>query len=218
MDIKIFRENFVEKVLETINNKGYDYKSRREVFVKSDGEHQFYVFIYMYKRNTFIELETKAYYGNKLIENELKAIDIKMQNKEICGGNIDFISEYYFGRKFPEKYSNLIYMFDENISLTIEKWLYYFDDIIEPFFKDCKNPIILNNIVNNAPIEKPDLNSSYETRVMKFYFIGKRAGLTNDELLNLSNLYEAELKSWGNDSKYLSQFLEIKNKLISTTY
>jgi len=214
MDIKTFRESFAKKVLECINSKGYVYKSSREAFVKSEGEHQFYVFVYMYKRSTFIELETKAYYGNQLIENELKNVGVNMQNKEICGGGIDFISEYYFGRKFPEKYSTLIYMFGEDLSLFIEKWLYYFEDIIEPFFKDCTDPQVVNNIVNNIPIEKSALNSSYETRVMKYYFVGKRAGLTNGELLNLSNLYEAELKSWGDDAKYLSQFLEMKNKLI----
>jgi len=217
MDIKTFRESFAEKVLECINSKGYVYKSSKEAFVKSEREHQFYVFVYMYKRSAFIELETKAYYGNNIVESELKKTGIKMQNKEICGGGIDFISEYYFGRKFHEKYSTLIYMFDDDLSLFVEKWLYYFEDIVEPFFKDCLDPQKLNNIVNNAPIDKPALNSSYETRVMKYYFVGNRAGLTNDELLNLSNLYEAELKSWGEDSKYLSQFLEMKSKLFTTT-
>jgi len=214
MEIKIFRKNFTEKVLESINSKGYVYKSSKEAFVKSEGEHQFYVFVYMYKRSTFIELETKAYYGNNIVERELIKTGIKIQNKEICGGGIDFISEYYFSREFPEKYSTLIYMLDDDLSLFVEKWLYYFEDIVEPFFKDCLDPKILNNIVNNAPIDKPALNSSYETRVMKSYFVGKMAGLVNDELLNLLNLYEAELRSWGDDARYLSQFLEMKNQLI----
>ena len=140
MDIKTFRKLFVEKVLEQIGSEGFLYKSSRELFIKAEGNHQFLIFVYMYRRSTFIEIQTKIYYGDKSMNEKLKALGIKPYNEELCGGNIDYISESYFDKKFPEKYNNLIFMLNEDPNYIIKKWLEYYESIMNPFFKDCLDP------------------------------------------------------------------------------
>lgn len=60
--------------------------------------------------------------------------------KKLCGGNIDYISESYFNKKNPEKYSNLIFMLNETLDYIIKKWLGYYESIMKPFFKDYLDP------------------------------------------------------------------------------
>ena len=148
MDIKTFRKLFAEKVLEQIGSEGFLYKSSRELFIKTEGNHQFFIFVYMYRRSTFIEIQTSIYYGDKSMNEKLKALGIKPYNEELCGGNIDYISESYFNKKFPEKYNNLIFMLNEDLNYIIKKWLEYYESIMNPFFKDCLDPKKLHNIIN----------------------------------------------------------------------
>ncbi|EWH11453.1 hypothetical protein KLA_15690 [Cellulophaga geojensis KL-A] len=213
MNIKEFNQVFIDRILGTISKQGFNYKKSRKVFECVNGEHLFFVFVYMYKRSTFIEIETKAFYGNKGFTTELKSKGIKLPYKHFCGGQLKFLSEYYLKKDFPEKYSNLIFMLNEEPECVVKDWLDYFDSIILPFLEDCKNPKLLNDIVNNIPIDKVGLNATYQTRVFYSYFVGKRAGLKNDELLKLATQYEEELKSWGEDCNYLDEYLSLKKEL-----
>lgn len=104
--------------------------------------------IYMYKRSTFIEIETKVYYGNKKIEADLKKTGIKVSDDSIVGGSTDFICEYYFKQKYLERYANLIYELNENSTNVVHKWLYYYENYLKVFLKDMSDPITLNKIVN----------------------------------------------------------------------
>lgn len=211
-DVKSFQDAFIAGISLLLEKQGYQYKKSKEAFVKSNDDHQFSIFIYMYRRASFIEIETKAYYANKTIEKKLKDIGIKVLDDKIWGGNIKFISEYYFGIAYPDQYTNLIYEFGEEISPLIQTWLTYFSSIIEPFLEDCKNPVTLNKIVNEERIDTSGLNTSYEKRVLRFYYVGKMAGLGDDELRKLSDLYEDRLINL--KANYLPRFIEMKNKLI----
>lgn len=213
MNIKEFKEVFTSKVLNKISKQGFSYKKSKDVFERIENEHIFYVYVYMYKRPTFIEVQTKAFYGNKKITKELKSKGIKLPYERFCGGELKFLSEYYLNKKFPEKYSNLIFMLNEEPECIITDWLGYFESIVLPFFEDCKNPKLLNEMINNISIEKVGLNTTYQTRVYYSYFVGQKAGVKNEELLELINQYEKELKSWGDDCDYINEFLHLKKEL-----
>lgn len=214
MKINEFRRLFAERVLQTISPQGYVYKKSREVFERIEGEHISYIYVYMYKRSTFIEIETRTFYANKAIARELKERGIQLPYERFCGGGIKFICSYYFKKDFPERYSDLIFMLDENPDRVIDDWLGYFESIMMPFLEDCKNPKSLNHIVNNlSPIGVPGLNATYETRVLYAYFVGKRAGLSEKELLALLGQYEEALKS--DDCDYIDQFLKLKQELFN---
>jgi len=117
-------------------------------FVASVDNNIFQIMIYMYKRSTFIEIETKVYYGNKKIEADLKKTGIKVSDDSIVGGSTDFICEYYFKQKYLERYANLIYELNENSTNVVHKWLYYYENYLKVFLKDMSDPITLNKIVN----------------------------------------------------------------------
>lgn len=216
MDIKTFRKLFAEKVLEQIGSEGFLYKSSRELFIKTEGNHQFFIFVYMYRRSTFIEIQTSIYYGDKSMNDKLKKLGIKPYNEELCGGNIDYISESYFNKKFPEKYNNLIFMLNENPNYIIKKWLEYCESIMNPFFKDCLDPKKLNNIINRK-IESAGFAVTYATRIEKFYFVAKNAELQEEELQKLIDRYEnivIERKSGtAYTLEYYNTFYELKEKL-----
>lgn len=74
----------------------------------------------MYRRSSFIEIQTKIYYGDKSMNEKLKKLGIKPDNEKLCGGNIDYISKEWLNKKFPKKYSNLIFMLNENLDHTIK--------------------------------------------------------------------------------------------------
>ena len=211
-DLKSFRDAFIGGISLFLEKEGYQYKKSKDVFIKLNDAHQFSIFIYMYRRAGFIEVETKVYYCNITIENKLKEIGIKVLDDKVWGGSIKFISEYYFGTEYPDKYTNLIYEFGEETLPLIQTWLGYFTSIIEPFLKDCTNPVILNKIVNEERIDTSGLNTSYEKRVLRFYYVGKMAGLNDDELKKLFELYEERLINL--DANYLPKFIEMKNKVI----
>ncbi|UTC68509.1 hypothetical protein E4O06_09245 [Treponema sp. OMZ 789] len=216
MDIKTFRKLFAEKVLEQIGNEGFVYKSSRELFIKTEGKHQFFIFVYMYKRSTFIEIQTQIYYGDKSMNKELKKLGIKPDNEELCGGNIDYISESYFNKKFTEKYNNLIFMLNEAPNCVIKTWLEYYESIMKPFFEDCLDPQKLHNIINRK-IESAGFAVTYATRIEKFYFVAKNAGLQGDELQELIDRYEdivIERKSETDYTlEYHNTFYVLKEKL-----
>lgn len=212
MDVNTFREIFVEQVLNAIVSDGYTYRSTKQMFVKTEKEHLFEIHVYMYKRNTFIEVETKSFYGNSIVDKELKELGIKDCRKLICGGNLNFICESYFNKVFPEKYSNLIYDFTDDVSSVITKWLEYYTSIIKPFFMDCTNPEILNQITNGKP-DCIGFNICGEVKYLKSYFVGKRAGMKDEELMKLYDEYEEELKKF--NPKYFSEFMKIKNRIKS---
>lgn len=211
-DLNSFRNAFIYGLSLSLDNKGYQYKKTKEVFIKLNDDHQFSVFIYAYRRSDFIEIETKAYYSNNAIEKKLKEIGIKVLDDKIWGGSIKFISEYYFETAYLEKYANLIYEFGGDISPLIQTWLAYFSNIIEPFLKDCTNPVTLNKLVNKERMNTCGLSASYEKRVLRFYYVGKMAGLSEAGLRELSDLYEERLKSL--NAGYLPKFMEMKSKLI----
>lgn len=211
-NVKSCQEAFIDGISLSLEKQGYQYKKSKEAFINSYDDHQFSIFIYMYRRADFVEIETKAYYVNKTIEKKLKEIGIKVLDDKIWGGNIKFISEYYFGIEYQDKYTNLIYEFGKEISPLIHTWLTYFSSIIEPFLKECTNPITLNKIVNEERIDTSGLNTSYEKRVLRFYFVGKMVGLSDGELRKLSDLYEDRLINL--NANYLSKFIEMKNKVI----
>lgn len=83
MDIKTFRKVFAEKVLEHKGNEGFLYKTSRELFIKTEEKHQFYIFVYMYKRSAFIEIQTKIFYGDKSMNEGLNMLNIKPDNEKI---------------------------------------------------------------------------------------------------------------------------------------
>jgi len=209
-NIKDFRDIFVNNISTVLSKECYKYKSSKYLFEKIFEFSIFRINVYYYKRPTFIEIETKAYYGNKNIENKLKNNEIKVLNDTICGGDLRFICEYYFNKKFPEKYSNLIYELNEPVQPLIEKWIKYFNNIIKPFFKDCLDPIKLNKIVNEERINTTGLNLNYENRVLKFYYIGKEAGLNDNKLKELSILYKNEMEKF--NAKYLNKYMELIKK------
>ncbi|TCC99681.1 hypothetical protein [Pedobacter hiemivivus] len=211
-DLKSFRDAFVGGISLSLEKEGYQYKKSKEVFTKLNNDHQFSIFIYMYRRAGFIEVETRVYYCNTTIEKKLKEIGIKVLDDKVWGGSIKFISEYYFGAEYPDKYTNLIYEFGEETLPLIQTWLAYLSSIIEPFLKDCTNPVILNKIVNEEKIDTSGLNTSYEKRVLRFYYVGKMAGLSDDELRKLFELYENQLIKL--NANYLPKFIEMKNKVI----
>ena len=212
-DIKSFRSYFIEEISLTLNKVGYKYIKTKETFVANIDDHIFQIKVYMYKRSTFIEIETKVYYGNKKIETDLKKTGIKVSNDSIVGGETDFICEYYFKQKYLERYSSLIYELNDTSDNIIHKWLYYYENYLKVFLKEMSDPITLNKIVNQGDIEVVGLNSSYESRVLKFYFVGKNAGLNDDELNKLFILYENNLLV--NNSRFLSKFLELKSFISS---
>lgn len=211
-DAKSFQDAFIDSISRYLENEGYRYKKSSGAFIKLNDGHQFSIFIYLYRRTGFIEIETKAYYANIAIEKKLKKIGIKVLDDKIWGGSIKFLSEYHFGVPYPDKYTNLIYEFGEEISTLIRVWCGYFSGTIEPFFKDCTNPVVLNKIVNDEKIDTSGLNASYEKRVLRFYDVGKSAGLSNDELKELADLYENRLIKI--NASYLPKFLAMKNKII----
>ena len=217
MDIKTFRKLFAEKILEQIGSEGFLYKSSRELFIKTEGNHQFFIFVYMYRRSTFIEIQTKIYYGDKSMNEKLKALGIKPYNEELCGGNIDYISESYFDKKFPEKYNNLIFMLNEDPNYIIKKWLEYYESIMNPFFKDCLDPKKLYWIVNEYKIDKPALVPTYNTRVEKFYFVAQNAGLKDEKLQELVTKYETIIEQkqlkYTEKLDFYNTFYELKEKL-----
>lgn len=190
MDIKTFRKLFAEKVLEQIGSEGFVYKSSRELFIKTEGNHHFFIFVYMYRRSTFIEIQTRIYYGDKLMNKKLKDIGIKPYNEQLCGGDIDYVCEAYFNKKFPERYPNMIFMLTENPDCVIKTWLGYYESIMKPFFEDCLDPKKLYWIVNEYKIDKPALIPTYNTRIEKFYFVAQNAGLKEKELQELVSKYE----------------------------
>ncbi|MFG0592210.1 hypothetical protein ACF8C4_13900 [Myroides odoratimimus] len=212
-DIKSFRSYFIEEISLTLNKVGYKYIKTKETFVANIDDHIFQIKVYMYKRSTFVEIETKVYYGNKKIETDLKKIGIKVCDDSIVGGETDFICEYYFKQKYLERYSSLIYELNDTSDNIIHKWLYYYENYLKVFLKEMSDPITLNKIVNQGDIEVVGLNSSYESRVLKFYFVGKNAGLNDDELNKLFILYENNLLV--NNSRFLSKFLELKSFISS---
>ena len=101
LDVKTFRKLFAEKVLSQIGSEGFLYKSSRELFIKTDREHQFFIFVYMYGRSLFIEIQTQLYYGDKSMNDKLKKIGIKPYNKMLCGGNIDYFVKPILTECFP---------------------------------------------------------------------------------------------------------------------
>lgn len=205
MDIKTFRKLFAEKVLEQIGSEGFVYKSSRELFIKTEGNHQFFIFVYMYRRSTFIEIQTKIYYGDKSMNEKLKALGIKPDNEKLCGGNIDFISEDYFNKKFPERYPNMIFMLTENPDCVIKTWLGYYESIMKPFFEDCLDPKKLYWIVNRK-IEVGGFAVTYATRIEKFYFVAQNAGLQGDELQELIDRYENIVIERKSETDYTRQY------------
>lgn len=216
MDIKTFRKLFAEKVLEQIGSEGFVYKSSRELFVKTEGKHQFFIFVYMYRRSTFIEIQTAIYYGDKSMNEKLKALGVKPDNEKLCGGNIDYISEDYFNRKFPERYNNLIFMLNEDPIYIIRKWLEYYESIMKPFFKDCLEPKKLHNIINRE-IESAGFAVTYASRIEKFYFVAQNAGLKDEKLQELVTKYEIiieqEQLKYTEKLDFYNTFYELKEKL-----
>lgn len=81
-DVKSCQEVFIDGISLSLEKQGYQYKKSKEAFIKSNDDHQFSVFIYMYRRVGFIEIETKAYYANKTIEKKLNKF-MEMKNKVI---------------------------------------------------------------------------------------------------------------------------------------
>ncbi len=213
MHIKIFRQLFTDKVLEILSKQGYVYKKSREVFERVVDEHIYNIYVYMYKRSTFIEIETKVFYGNKAFIKELKQKGINLPYNDFCGGDIEFLCSYYFKKEFPEKYDNLIFMLNEDPGFVIKDWLGYYESIMVPFLENCKNSKLLNEMVNNDTIDTVGLNTTYETRVFYSYFVGKRAGVYEEELLKLANLYVEEIRSWGVDIAYLEKYIKLKEEL-----
>lgn len=219
MDIKTFRKLFAEKVLEQIGSEGFVYKSSRELFIKTEGNHQFFIFVYMYKRSTFIEIQTKIYYGDKLMNKKLKDMGIKPYNEELCGGNIDFISEDYFNKKFPERYPNMIFMLTENPDYVIKTWLGYYESIMKPFFEDCLDPKKLHKVINEDEDKytSKGFAATNNTRIEKFYFVAQNAGFKEKELQELVDKYENAIQqeTIGTNKKYsyYDTFYILKEKL-----
>lgn len=137
MNIKDFRTLFVEKILDHVSKEGFSYKSNKQLFIKEEREHIFYIYVHMYKRSTYILVETKIYYGNKDINKQIKEIGVSVQNDMICGGEIKFIMEKYFNKPFVEQYNDLVFIFNENPMHLIGKWIFYYKTIIKSFFEDC---------------------------------------------------------------------------------
>lgn len=216
MDIKTFRKLFAEKVLEQIGSEGFVYKSSRELFIKTEGNHQFFIFVYMYRRSTFIEIQTRIYYGDKSMNEKLKALGIKPDNEKLCGGDIDYVCEDYFNKKFPERYPNMIFMLTENPDCVIKTWLEYYESIMKPFFEDCLDPKKLYWIVNRE-IEVGGFAVTYATRIEKFYFVAQNAGLQGDELQELIDRYENIVIERKDETDYTRQyhdtFYMLKEKL-----
>jgi hypothetical protein len=202
-----FRDLVIKNISETINNEGYKYIPSKNKFEKVVDKNIFRINLYFYKRTGFIEIDTKIYYGNKHIESKLKNNKIKAFNDVICGGNIKFISEYYFNRKFQEKYSNLIYETNEPPQPLIQKWLGYYFSIIKPFFTDCLDPLKLNKIVNEERIDTTGLNLNYQNRVLKFYYVGKDAGIADDKLKEMALLYKEQMEII--KANYLNKYMEL---------
>lgn len=192
-DIKGFRSYFISELDKALKISGYKYIKTRETFITHKNHDIFQISVYMYKRPTFIEIETHAYYGNKKIELDLKNINIKPSSDILVGGNIKFIYEYYFKQPYPERYSNLIYMLNDNPDGLIKKWLHYYEYCLKVFLNEMSDPASLNAIVNKDDLESVGLSASAELRFLKFYFVGKNAGLTEDKLQALFERYEKHL-------------------------
>ncbi|MHC5310932.1 hypothetical protein ACYSNM_12880 [Myroides sp. LJL116] len=208
-DIKSFRNYFIEQLSLTLNGVGYKYIKSKDAFVATVDDHIFQIMIYMYKRSTFIEIETKVYYGNKKVEADLKKTGIKVSDNAIVGGSADFICEYYFRQKHLDKYSCLVYELNDNAQDTVDKWLNDYNKYLKVFLEEMSDPVTLNKVVNQGDMEKVGLNSSYESRVLKFYFVGKNAGLSDQEFRRLFLIYEKDLLA--NNSRFLAKFLELKS-------
>jgi len=217
LDVKTFRKLFAEKVLSQIGSEGFLYKSSRELFIKTDREHQFFIFVYMYRRSLFIEIQTQVYYGDKSMNDKLKKIGIKPCNEMLCGGNIDYVCEAYFNRVFPERYPNMIFMLNEDPDCVVKTWLEYYESIIKPFFNDCQNPNKLHWIVNEYKIDKPALVVTYNTRIEKFYFVAQNAGLKDEKLQELVTKYEMIIEQmqlkYTEKLSFYDTFYELKEKL-----
>jgi len=211
-NIKDFRKIFFSDLSSTLAKEGFLYKSSKDLFERKVGEHIFHIYIYMYKRSAFIEVDTQIYYGNQLIEKELKETNVKILNDLICGGNVKFICEYYFKKDFPTIDENLFYDFNCSIEDVFLTWMQYYEDYMKPYLEDCTDPKILNKIVNEERFDTTGMNLTYENRVLKFYFVGKRSGLSNTALKELAGNYEARMIK--SNASYLGKFRGLMNQVL----
>ena len=213
MNIKDFRRDFIQSVLEKLNEEKYVYKGYKFLLFKEDKEHLYYIYIYTHKRGDFIEIETKVYYSNKDIQSKLKLFEIIPYNEYICGGEIASISKNYLKKDFPERYSNLIYMVGEDISDIVDKWISLYKEIIVPFFYDCSIPENLNYIMNESDLFKTStLCLKDEDRYKYSYFIGEKAGIPKEKLKEYADNFEKYIRE-NNLTSYYSDYLNLKGKL-----
>ena len=107
-------------------------------------------------------------------------------------------------------------MLNEDPNYIIKKWLEYYESIMNPFFKDCLDPKKLNNIINRK-IESAGFAVTYATRIEKFYFVAKNAGLQEEELQKLIDRYENIVIGRKSETaytlEYYNTFYELKEKL-----
>ena len=218
MNIKDFRTLFVEKILDHVSKEGFSYKSNKQLFIKEEREHIFYVYVHMYKRSTYILVETKIYYGNKDINKQIKEIGVSVQNDMICGGEIKFIMEKYFNKPFVEQYNDLVFIFNENPMHLIGKWIFYYKTIIKSFFEDCQNSSMLNKIINGGDLNVSGFSPFYGDKIIYSYFVAKKAGMNEDKLKELllqyeQNLYQIE-KKHNIKLDYLDDFFILRDNVL----
>ncbi|QXU44105.1 hypothetical protein [Pedobacter sp. D749] len=207
-----FKNYFFEGIYELLTKDQFKLLKSKNTFELKTKLHLKSVEIYFYKRHDFIEIETKAYFGNYEVDNLLKSTGVKYLNFDICGGSISHICTTYFNEAFPEKYENLIYDINEDISPVISAWKTYYERYIKNFLNDCTNPILLNHIVNDVDMHVTGLNLSYENRVLKSIPVALLANLSNENLEKLVEEYSNALIE--KKAKYSDKFEVVKNKLL----
>jgi hypothetical protein len=212
-NIQDFKSIFIGEISSLLQKENYKFKpSKGNKFENDNNDHLYSIFLNFYRRPTFIEIQTQCYYGNSEIERKLKNNYSKYRYKDICGGEVRFICEYFFKQIYEHKYSNLIYFLNTPIDSIINMWLTNYTKYIIPFFQDCSIPEILNKIVNEDRINTTGMNLTYENRVLKALFVGELVNISKDQLIELSNKYENYLREKA--FPFLSNFMEVKHNLL----
>ncbi|WP_232207539.1 hypothetical protein [Capnocytophaga sp. oral taxon 335] len=209
----IYTEVFVKKVYEKLTNEGFDTDTKRSCinfmfFTKTEGEHQFEIGL-RYTRNRFT---TYVNYRNLLVLEQLKALGITPFHSELIGCTFSEIPDKYsFGRRLtPEELRKHTMIRNKEPEELFKEWEEYYKTIMIPFLNECYDIKKVYNWVVQENIEtKPYL---YD-QCLFFYFVGKMANISNEELKKLFDTYSERVKEGAPYNSY-EKFLLLKNKVL----
>ena len=208
----IYLEEFVKKVYKKLTGEGYESDKDNTpsfiYFTRTEENHQFEIAL-RFMRNKFT---TYVNYRNLLVLEQLKALGISPFHSELIGCTFSEIPDKYsFGRRLTleelRKHAMIRYKEPEEL---FEEWEEYYKTIMIPFLNECYDIKKVYNWVVQENIEtKPYL---YD-QCLFFYFVGKMADISNEELKELFDAYSERVKEETPYNSY-EKFSLLKNKVL----